>query len=546
MRSNIVNIETAEKAAQSFAPVGTNDPMSMMLSRTLNYIAIIFLCLATAVGAQENGRNDNGDPLDQVVPVTDEGADDLDPLDQVVRVADEDADDRSPLDQVVPVADEGLDNAILATATGVEAEELLAREFARYKELASDGVLDEAQNVAKRIVELQIRISGPLSTDTANALTNLAIIQHRSGQYVAAQQNFQTAVDIIEDNEDRLNAALVNPLTGLGASQLEGGRPDLAARTYVRAVHITHVNEGPHNMDQVRLLEALAESNLRLGSPDEAKDIHDTIHALNLRHFASDQMGIIPAMMRRAAWQHRAGYIIDERATYRRAIRIIETTTSKKDLALIDPLTQLGKSFFYVDLTGAQGQNMSLATSGEIYYKRALRIAETNPESNWEIESGAKLALGDYYMHRSHHSRARKIYREAWDTLSEDEARLEKRRESLEQVVLLKRSDLPLYAGTATRDDGLEFDESVQQGTIIVSFSVTNRGRVSDLKIIEANPVDFTDMQRFVRRELRTRLYRPRLEDGDTVATTDLAFTHTYFYWQSDLDALRTSATDDE
>ena len=122
------------------APVGTNDPMTMILSPIFKYIAIIFLFLATAVGAQENGR--------------------------------------SPLDQVVPVADEGLDDEDLATAIGPTAEELLAEEFARYKELALSGVLDEAENTAKRIIELQIRISGPASTGTAKALTNLAIIRN--------------------------------------------------------------------------------------------------------------------------------------------------------------------------------------------------------------------------------------------------------------------------------------------------------------------------------------------------------------------------------
>ncbi len=486
--------------------------MTMILSLIFKYIAIIFLFLATAVGAQENGRND----------------------------------DRSPLDQVVPVADEGLDDEDLATATGLAAEELLAEEFARYKELALSGVLDEAENTAKRIIELQIRISGPASTGTAKALTNLAIIQHRTSQYEAAQQNFQSAVDIIEANEDHLNAELVNPLTGLGASQLQGGRPDLAARTYIRAVHITHVNDGPHNMDQIQLLEALAESNLRLGTPKEAKDIHETINALNLRHFESDPVQLIAALMRRAAWQHRAGYIIDERATYRRAIRIIETKADKNDLALIEPLTQLGKSFFYVDRSGARSQQSSLSTTGEIYFKRALRIAENHPESTWEIEADARLALGDYYMFRNLYARARRIYREAWDALSVDEARLDKRRELLEQIVILKRSDLPLFAGAADRDDAPESDEAVQQGTIIVSFSVTIRGRISDLKIVEANPAEFTEMQRYLRRELRTRLYRPRFEDGEPVATTELAFTHTYSYRQSDLEALRASAADDE
>ena len=257
-------------------------------------------------------------------------------------------------------------------------------------------------------------------------------------------------------------------------------------------------------------------------------------------------MELIAALMRRAAWQHRAGYIVDERATYRRAIRIIETRADKNDLALIEPLTELGRSFFYVDRTGAQPQHSSLATTGEIYFKRALRIAEGNPESTWEIEAAARLALGDYYMYRSLFARARRIYREAWDVLSVDEARLDQRREALEQIVILKRGDLPLYAGAADHDDRRESDESVQQGTVIVSFSVTDRGRVTDLKIVEATPAEFTEMQKYLRRELRSRLYRPRFEDGDPVATADLAFTHTYYYRQSDLEALRTSADDDE
>ena len=113
----------------------------------------------------------------------------------------------------------------------------------------SERVYDEADTVAKRVVELAIKEKGAQSNEFAKALTNLAIVQHHTRQYEAAQQNFETAIEIIEDNEDRLNAQLVNPLKGLGASQLESGRPDLAKQTFGRAVHVTHVNEGPHNLD---------------------------------------------------------------------------------------------------------------------------------------------------------------------------------------------------------------------------------------------------------------------------------------------------------
>ena len=245
-----------------------------------------------------------------------------------------------PPDQLVPVADEFVLEDEPAPAPELTDEQQLLAQFERYKSLMDDGVLDEADTVAKRVVELAIRVSGPESTDTARALTNLAIVQHRTQQYDAARQNFQSAVEIIESNEDRLNAQLVNPLRGLGVAQLEGGRPDLAVSTFQRAVHVTHVNEGPHNLDQVEILNSLAEASLRLGSTEEARDIQDTIYALNARHYADNVLDLLPALMERAIWQHRAGFIYDERTTYRRVIRIIEEVFGKDDLRLIDPLTQ--------------------------------------------------------------------------------------------------------------------------------------------------------------------------------------------------------------
>ena len=296
---------------------------------------------------------------------------------------DETADAMLPtLDQVVGVAEAADDAA--GQPEPVSDEELLLQEFQRYRQLMDEGIYDEADNAAKRVVELAIRVKGPDSTEMARALTNLGVVQHSNQQYEAAQQNFQAAIDIIEDREDRLNSMLINPLRGMGAAQLESGRPDLAAQTFARAVHITHVNEGPHNMEQIELLETLAETQLRMGQTKEAKEVHDSIYGLNVRHFSSNPIDMIPSLMRRAAWQHRTGYIIDERATYRRIIRIIEREAGKLDLRLIEPLTRLGSSYFFIDLSGTDPLNQPGSSAGEIYFKRALRIARESEESTWE------------------------------------------------------------------------------------------------------------------------------------------------------------------
>ena len=460
--------------------------------------------------------------------------------------SEDDEGDGGLLDQTVPVAEEDA-AADVAAQPGpprwrkTDLREELLDEFDNYKRLMSEGIYDEADSVAKRVVTLSIQLTGPRSSETAKALTNLGIVQHRNKQFDAAQQNFEAAIDIIEELEDRLNRRLINPLKGLGAAQLEGGRPDLAKQTFTRAIHITHVNEGPHNMNQIDILESLAETNVRLGSIEEARAMHDKIYLLHRRRYEDDQLALIPSLMRRAEWQHRAGYIADEQATYRRTIRIIETSAGKEDIRLVEPLTKLGESYFFTDLHGEQGLHHNPVT-GEIYFKRALRIAESSPKSDWGTATNSKLSLADYYMMQGNLTRARKMYREIWESLSGDEARLLFRDEIFSRVVPLNDRPIPEFASEAGPTPLGTPSEEFLQGSVTVSFSVTDRGRVIKVEPVEVVPAEFTDMEKLVYREVRGRLYRPRFEEAEPVKSSDEVFTHLFYYKLSDLEDRREAA----
>ncbi len=345
---------------------------------------------------------------------------------------------------------------------------------------------------------------------------------------------------IIEENEDRLNQQLINPLKGLGASQLAGGRPDLASDTYQRAIHVTHVNEGPHNLDQVDLLESLAEVNLRLGLIDDARQLQDKIYDLNLRYATSDIMALVPTLMRRAAWQHRAGLIYDERTTYRRIIQIIEDEGGDDDLRLIEPLTELGRSYFFVDMSGATTYQAGTVTSGEIYFKRAKRIADENEESGWDLVADTTLALGDYYMFQGNDQRARRVYVEAWEFLSAEEDRLERRQNELETPKLLRYRDIPEFVGSENEATSRASpEEDILQGRISLAYVVSARGRVDGLKIVEAQPAGFTPMLDSVQRELRRRVFRPIFSEGEPAESSEQLFTHRFFYTAQDLEAVQ-------
>ena len=443
-------------------------------------------------------------------------------------------------EQVVPVADEdpALQDPPQEEAVDLNDRDLLIAEFERYKSLQEAGSFDEALNVAKRVVELSVTQTGPTSNDTARSLSNLGLVQHRVGNFEAAEQNFEAAIDIIKDNEDKLSSMLINPLKGLGAAQLANGRPDLAADTYSQAVHISHVNSGPHNLDQVEILEALAETNLRIGEVSTAKNYQDMIYALTLRHHSGDSLELVEPLMRRASWQRRTGFVLDERATYRRIIRIIEAKFGKDDVRLVEPLMQLGESYFYVDTSESHSFQSTSITSGELYFKRAERIAEENPEATWNLLVDAKLALGDHYNFRGDQGRARKVYSEVWELLSADEERLATRQQELEQLVALNEGAVTRYIGSATRYERASANTEIREGRMVVTYDVSSRGRVGNLRIIEEDPDIFDDMRRTIVRELRTRIYRPRHVDGDPVDTPNQVFRHTYYYLQDDADRI--------
>ena len=481
----------------------------------------------TESAASQDQTQSEEDMTDDVLPS---------PLDQVVPVADDQTEEEEPVED----GDATFEAVLSENNSDLTDIERLLIEFERYKQLVADGVYDEADTVAKRIVGMAAQTSGPRSMEMAKALTNLAIVQHRNEEYVPAQQNYLASIEIIEDIDDRLSSHLVNPLKGLGAAQLDGGRPDLAHGTFQRAVHITHVNDGPHNPYQLELLQSLAEVNLRLGETDDAKDLQDRMYMLNARQHDPDTMEMVPTLVQRARWQHRAGLIIEERTTYRRIIQIIERNAGKDSLLLVKPLIAYGRSYLYADLSGAVDPRSANLNTGEIFFKRALRITEASPESQWKIRATTKLALGDYYMYIGSDNRGRKVYVDAWQDLSIDAAALNFRKESMESAILLDDPPLPKYITGDSDEKSVRKSEDLLTASLTINYEVNNRGRVSAIKLIDASPPDFTQMMRAVQRNLRARIYRPRYEDAMPTVTPNQILVHEYFYRQSDLDEIRT------
>ncbi len=199
----------------------------------------------------------------------------------------------------------------------------------------------------------------------------------------------------------------------------------------------------------------------------------------------------------------------------------------------------LGRSFFYLDTTGAVSFHDSSMSSGEIYFRRAARIATESPDSNWQVVAQSGLALGDYYIYSTNSNRARQAYADIWTLLSQDQERLLVRREQLEQITPLKQNSLPMYASSDSGKKSNDRSDPLLQGNVTISYEVSTRGRADNLILIEAQPAEFERMINAVQRELRRRIFRPRMQDGEVVVTPNMLLDHKFFYRQSDLEAIR-------
>ena len=90
-----------------------------------------------------------------------------------------------------------------------------------------------------------------------------------------------------------------------------------------------------------------------------------------------------------------------------------------------------------------------------------------------------------------------------------------------------------LHIARAPKDFTLPVDAVT---TATGTFGIRGSGKTNtNVVMVEAEPAAFEDMQRVVRRDLAALIYRPRLEDGNTVPTDNLRYTHKFFYRQSDL-----------
>jgi tetratricopeptide (TPR) repeat protein len=387
----------------------------------------------------------------------------------------------------------------------------------------------EAENAAKQRIEHLLRASDSSSLLMADALTDLASSQRLTEKFEAAIQNYYAVISLLEQSESMLSGKLIDPLRRLGDTYRASGRPDAALPVYERALHLNHVNAGPHNLDQLAILDAMMAAEEGASRPDSALEMIDRMSALHTRRFGPDSEQMLPVLARRAALLNRLGRHQDERLTYLDVVRIIEGHRGESDVSLIEPYSAIGRTYLH-EVDELVFRSEPTGQTGETFLKKALDVAQKSPDTNELIRTQIQIQLADYYTVMNAQDKARQNYRSAWQILSKN-GHLEQRRKELESPVPIIRPKLDPYANFGYRSTGGSSASTTHsEGYMVARYTVNERGRVTDIEIVEEAPAEFSAMRTRVQRALRESVFRPCYENGDPVRAERQLFRHDFLY----------------
>lgn len=387
--------------------------------------------------------------------------------------------------------------------------------YEQFLRLREEDQTEDAVRAAYRVAELSRSRYGDKSIKLATPLINLAVMQSRTGDLPAAEQNYRAAIELIELREGALSSRLINPLSGLGHAYNRAGLYEQAIETFERALRLNNIELGFTNFEQFGIQDGLTESYVGMRDYEEASFYQEAQLEIYQRKFGIENPEIVPAMYKLAEWYSRAGNLEQSALTFRGADRILREGEGETSTGRADALLGLAR------LYERQGNRPAASST----LRKGIKLLDANPEPDKLRRAKLRVALGDLYTRESRNRSASVEYSAAWTDLSDGgDEYLDIRDKYFELPVRLAGGPFP----TMARNTRGQPASALRDGYVEVRYTVDSEGRAQNVVVIEADPPDVMDDSLLA--TYQRSMFRPRVDDGQPVATDNLLSRHEFRY----------------
>ena len=395
-----------------------------------------------------------------------------------------------------------------------------------YTQRLAEGQYREAADSAKLFISLLLKEPGYNKLEYAEALTQLATAQNNAEAYDSARQNFLLAIDVIENEGDRLDSLLIAPLLGLSRNYVSSGQYQNGVKSYKRTLHVHQVNTGLYGEGKEGIIGELSEAYFEQGKFSQANAMQDACVAMANRAHPGIDLAQLPSLYSRAAMLSRTGSHLRALIGYRRIISLIERAEGRRSLKLIPAFASI--SLLLADHNIADGENGF--DKALRYLRRAVDVAENNEDADTIIKADTHIMMGDFLSERSPNRNSMlRSYRHAWGELSKDEQYHARREKIFARPLLLNH--IPAGSSHAMIEllDNAADPNTTKNGAIVVRYDISQYGRPVNVRVVESVPAKHHDY--IVIKHVRNFAFRPGLIDGEPVISRDMSF-EIYFSYQ--------------
>ena len=425
-------------------------------------------------------------------------------------------------------------------------------DYAAFRADFDAGRYADALPHAERVVALTGLVEAG-GADLARALNNLGATQYRLGDFTAAEATYARALELVEQQQGSASRRLLAPLQGLALTYQAMDRHDAAAPLLERAVAISQRADGLFNLQQRELLRPLVDSLVALGRWQDAdrEQLYD--FRLSERQFGATDPRLLPALERLAGWYTATGRNMQARATWQRVLAISADRRNPNLAGALAALRGMADSFrldyqngpqlveenaqrpgqigFHSEVSdrdslgryggGSSAVEYRLESQGKDMLEAALRLAERAQPPAPQAVAAVLVDLGDWHLFAERPDRARPYLERAWSLLPNATSVAEGISHPLSYPVQLLYRAPP--AAHRLRDQPLAL---VSEAATVAEFTVTAEGRVRDVQIVEGDASE--NQAAAFKAALGKAIYRPRLVDGQPVATEKVRLRETF------------------
>ncbi len=437
------------------------------------------------------------------------------------------------------------------------------------RQAATQVINGEEENARSSLEQLHAYQSElPDSATRARMLMNYGAVMIALGDSQAGTVALREGIEIIESLEGSLSAELTNGLVSLGVGELSLGLILEGEESLFRAQNLIHREGGVYAADQEIILYHLTTAALERGDLASADRLQRFSLMVAERSYGKDSPEVVPTLKRLGSYfasrgsmlpmvslgamrpQHgflgatlcrdglryrprpcnpgiaklQAGQLKQSRAAaklhiereelfkesiamYERAMSIQEDHPEETENSSFDTLRMM--AWVYLQ----QGDYRD----AERVLFRAVEQAEVDETVNVEDRIELALDLGDLLTVQTD-TRASEVYLTAWHLM-------QSRGESGEYFKKPFRLVPGSYQSLAL-DSVPVTDEQIDEYFALVEYDVSSKGRVEDIRIVDSNVPG--PQVRSLRSELLKARFRPRIEGGELVDTTDIQIRFTY------------------